>query len=130
LSRLAKKRERILIPTPVLGEVLVHSGNARAQHVQILKKAARFRIAPFDEVAAIQAAEALEKDLKDGFTIKSGAKSERAVIKVDRQIVQIAKIEQVRFIYSNDEGVAKLGERAGISVIDFDTISLHLDPLP
>ena len=49
--------ETVLIPTPVLSEVLVGAGGAGPQYLDILSNTSRFRIAPFDERAAIELAE-------------------------------------------------------------------------
>jgi hypothetical protein len=54
---LEKAKIKIIIPTPVLSEVLVRAGIAASQQiVDHLSKAAVFRIEPFDTRAAIEVA--------------------------------------------------------------------------
>jgi hypothetical protein len=48
--------EKIIVPTPALSECLVHAGPAGAGYLSILSKNAAFRVASFDERAAIEAA--------------------------------------------------------------------------
>jgi predicted nucleic acid-binding protein len=127
--KLQQMNERILVTTPVLGEVLVYAGVATPKYLEILNKTARFKIAPFDEIAAIRAAEMLAADL---VTVgkRGGAVGDWDVIKVDRQIVAIGIVEGVKTIYSNDPRVIKLGERAGMTAINFDRLETHLKPAP
>ena len=127
--KLQQAGERILVPTPVLGEVLVHADAATPQYLDILHKAIRFKIAPFDEIAAVKSAESLAADIK---TIgkRGGAAGDWGVIKVDRQIIAIAMTEQVNTVYSNDPNVKTLGERVGLVVINFDQLPSHINPLP
>jgi predicted nucleic acid-binding protein len=127
--KLQEANERIVIPTPVLGEVLVYADAATPQYLDIMHKATRFRIVPFDEIAGVKAAERLAGDLKSGLGKYGGATGHWAVIKVDRQIIAIAEVEKVKNIYSNDKKVKTLGERAGFVVINFDGLPAHLNPI-
>ncbi len=127
--KLQQANERIVVPTPVLGEVLVYAGAATPKYLDILHKATRFRIVPFDEIAAVKSADTLAADIS---TIgkRGGATGDWGVIKVDRQIVAIAMTEQVKTIYSNDPRVKILGERGGMVVINFNELPTHIHPAP
>ncbi len=48
--------EKIVIPTPALSECLVHTGPAGPEYLTILGRQSCFRIASFDERAAVEAA--------------------------------------------------------------------------
>jgi predicted nucleic acid-binding protein len=128
--KLQQSNERIVVPTPVLGEILVHADTAAPQYLDILHKATRFRVVPFDEIAAVKSSERLALDIKSGLGKQGGATGDWAVIKVDRQIVAVAEVEHVKTIYSNDKKIKILGERAGIVVINFDDLPAHLNPIP
>jgi len=56
IQQVSDDREKVIIPTPVLSEVLVHAGEATQRYLEILNTQAAFRIASFDEKAAIEAA--------------------------------------------------------------------------
>jgi len=128
--RLQEVGERILVATPVLSEVLVYAETATPKYLDILHKASRFKIAPFDEIAAVKAAESLAGDLKTGIGKRGGATGDWSVIKVDRQIVAIAVVESVKVIYSNDPQLKTLGERHRIPVINLSILPTHLVPQP
>lgn len=109
ILKLEEEGNTIVIPTPVLSEILVRSGKAGADYVQILDRSARFKIAPFDTRAAVEVAsmarEASTKENKKGDSTETWAK-----IKYDRQIVAIAKTENVTTIYSDDRNLCALAK--------------------
>ena len=56
IDTLSKTGETIVIPTPALSECLVHAGPAGPDYLSIISKQSCFRIASFDERAAVEAA--------------------------------------------------------------------------
>ena len=56
VETLEKARTRIIIPTPVMSELLVYAGAATAELVARLTRSSTFRVAPFDTRAAIELA--------------------------------------------------------------------------
>jgi hypothetical protein len=105
---LQDKREKIIIPTPSLAEVLVVAGAAGPTYLTQLSNSARFKICPFDEKASVEAAIAIRKALD---SLTKGAKKSGtgtwAKVKFDRQIVAISKVEGAHTIYSDDEDIKK-----------------------
>ena len=86
---------------PALTEVLVHADDAMPSYLEVLNNAARFRIVPFDQRAAIE----LGAIVRDGPSIQDlrvGTSSTRASLKFDRQILAIARVEGESTIYSDD----------------------------
>jgi predicted nucleic acid-binding protein len=125
LQQLDEARTKIVIPTPVLGEVLVKAGAAATEQiVDQLQRNSIFSIEPFDTRAAIEVAtmsrDAMKKGAKRGSSAATWAK-----VKYDRQIVAIAKVLGATTIYSDDRDIAALAKRAKI-----DVISLAALPLP
>ena len=59
LITLEKAREKILIPTPALSEVLVNADEAAPQYLEFLNKTRVFEIVPFDQLAAVEVAESM-----------------------------------------------------------------------
>ena len=114
LSDLGKARNKILIPTPALSEFLT---KADPGILQIIHISAGFKIAPFDERAAIEAA-IMTKDAirrsnkKDPVVAATWAK-----VKFDRQIVAIAKVEGVDPICSTDPDIERHARRVGIECL-------------
>lgn len=121
IRKLSKARTKVVIPSPVLSEILVHAGKAANEYIQNFQQAP-FRIVPFDTRAAIECAETLRRYGMKG----KGAGNPRAKVKFDRQIVAIAQVERVEAIYSDDDDIYNYGKQAGIKVIR--SYELELDP--
>ena len=66
IETLTADGERIIIPTPVLSEILVHAGAGLQGYLDALNGSAAFRIAPFDQKAAIECALAIKDALDRG----------------------------------------------------------------
>ncbi len=121
IRKLSKSRQQVLIPAPVLSELLVHAGKAANEYVQKLQESP-FRIVPFDTRAAIECADAIHRHGLKG----KGKDNPRAKVKFDRQIVAIAQVQRSEAIYSDDGDIFAYGEQAGIRVIR--SYELELDP--
>jgi predicted nucleic acid-binding protein len=128
ISNLAADKEKIVIPTPVLSEVLVHAGAAMQTYLEILNGQSAFRIAPFDQKAAIEAALALSDAMRRGGHRVDAANPDatKTKIKFDRQIVAIAKAEGAHSVYSDDEDVHRYAIHAGLKA--YRTSELDLPP--
>jgi predicted nucleic acid-binding protein len=105
----------IVLPTPVLSEFLVLAGSDGSTYLSELTTTAVFDIQPFDIRAAVEAAAAQRKALDDGDK-KSGTTARWQVVKVDRQFVAVAMVHGVSVVYSDDDGVKRLAEEAGMQV--------------
>lgn len=124
VEQLHRDRVTIVIPTPVISEVLVVTGPEGLEYVYILQKASVFRIEPFDTRAAIELAELTRTALKAGDK-KARIDAPWEKIKLDRQIVAIAKVVGATTIYTNDQKLANAAKRVGLTVI-----GVHELPLP
>lgn len=105
---------RIVIPTPVLSELLIGVGHSRSLVVSELTRTPKFIIAPFDTRAAIELA--LMTDRVGKHFKKSDPGGTYAKVKFDRQIVAICKVNNVKTIYSEDSDIRKIAEAEGINV--------------
>ena len=110
-----QRKTKVIIPAPVLSEVLVHVGSALDRYMDILTKRTVFRIIPFDVRAAIELA-IMTKAALDSGDKRGGVDAPWTKIKFDRQIVSIVKAYGVSEVYSDDFGVKKFGEAAGLTV--------------
>ena len=128
IENLTADKEKIVIPTPVLSEVLVHAGDAMHKYLDILNGQAAFRIAPFDQKAAIEAALAISDAIKRGGLRHDAANPDatKTKIKFDRQIVAIAKSEGAQAVYSDDADVHSYAKHAGLDA--YRTVDLDLPP--
>lgn len=120
IAELQKKRIKILIPTPVLTEVLVRAGKAREAIYQKLAGSSSFQITSFDSRAAMECALLLEAALSSA----EKRKVTNTKFKFDWQIVAIAASHGANIIYSEDEDIFRCGKRADLTVIKIDELAL------
>jgi predicted nucleic acid-binding protein len=104
LSELQKARATIIVPTPVIAEILTQAGAAGPEWLRILTGSRYFKPSPFDALAAVECAAMARTRLGAG---KLSGK-ERVKAKFDEQIVAIGRIERASVIYSDDGDIERL----------------------
>lgn len=123
-------RATIIIPTPALSEFLVLAAGDASTYLSELTDSAVFVVEPFDLKAAIEAAASQRKAMEAG-NKRSGAVGPWQKVKVDRQIVAIAKVHDVDELYTDDDDVRRLAETDGIRVKGVADLPLPpVDPQP
>ena len=115
---LAKRQDKLLIPTPALAEVLARAGVAGPEWLRLLRQSRHVSLGNFDERAAVECAAMAAKRLAN-----RGAASPRWKPKFDEQIVAIANVEGAKVIYSDDADIAAL-VREGVQVIGVAALPL------
>jgi len=126
IENLEHDKAKIIIPTPVLGEVLVHSGKDTDKFLETIRRSNRFDVAAFDQISAIESAELHRRFGTTPANLRGN--STRQIIKIDRQIVAIAKVKGATTLYCDDETMAKFAETIGIKVIKLQELPAR--PLP
>jgi predicted nucleic acid-binding protein len=121
VETLRKASARILLPTPVIAEFLTF---ASSDYLDEINRSQHFEIAPFDQRAAIEAAETLKKAIADGLGKKAGTDGAWQKIKVDRQVVAIARVAGATSIYTTDAAVAILARQSGITPVHVAALPL------
>jgi predicted nucleic acid-binding protein len=119
-----KARQKIVVPTPALSEVLIGAGDAAPKYLDILNRSARFKIVPFGTRAAVEAAAAHRDALRTGDK-REGSDAPWPKVKFDRQIVAIAKVEGAEVVYSNDDDIERFAVRDNLQVV-----KLNMLPFP
>ncbi|HHY38833.1 MAG TPA: type II toxin-antitoxin system VapC family toxin [Clostridia bacterium] len=111
LSELEREKHTVIIPAPVVMEFLL--GVPLERHPDVLESLQkRFRVIPFDVVAASFASEIWLTQFK-GRTIPDSWRLAnpditKAMLKVDIQLIGIALSRRAEVIYSNDTRMKKL----------------------
>jgi hypothetical protein len=118
---LEQKMEKILIPMPVLGEVLVLAGDIGPEYLAQLRRNVNFEFGNFDELAAIEFAASVAEAKRSGDKRRGSDKS-WAKAKFDEQIVAICKVHRVSAIYSDDGDIARLCSHTAIKVISLQSL--------
>jgi predicted nucleic acid-binding protein len=114
IDTLSKTDEKIIIPTPALSECLVHAGPAGPEYLNILGRQSCFRVASFDERAAVEAAIRTSQARQRGHPKGGNPEAAKAKIKFDRMIVAIATVEGATAVYSDDDDVIAYAREAGM----------------
>lgn len=126
VQTLVESGTRVLVPTPVLSELLVRAGDARAEFLTEISNSTAFFIAPFDTKAAVELSFLLEAQKAVGKK-KLSERETWAKMKFDRQIIAIAKVNSANNIYSDDTGLASVAKANGIKTTP--TWELPLPPV-
>lgn len=90
LETLQQQNAKIVIPTPALAEVLVRAAKGGPERLRILSSSKHFRVAPFDERAALEFAARQAERIAAG---ERAPATTRAKAKFDDQIAAIAAVE-------------------------------------
>ena len=113
---LSQAGTKILIPTPVLAEVLVCAGSsAKSAYLAEIQGAATFQIASFDVKSAVELSFLSDGDRKPVGKKKPG-KETWAKVKFDRQIIAIGKAYGIKDIYTDDQHLGEIATLNGIMV--------------
>lgn len=124
VKELGEKNTRVVIPAPVLAELLSYvdadEGTVQAE----LRKIKKVEFGKFDEFSAVELAR-LERDLRRSGVSSSEFFGSRSKLKFDKLIVAIALCYEAPTLYSDDRNVVKIANRIGLNVV-----SSHQLPLP
>lgn len=129
VRKLERRKSTIIVPTPALSEFLAFATRESAKYLSELAQRTVFRVEAFDQKAAIEAAVAHAQAAQHGDK-KDGAIGSWQRVKVDRQIVAIAKVHNVDCLYSGENDVRKLGAAMGVTVKGLDNLPLPPQPPP
>lgn len=113
LERAAKTRSVVVVPMPAFAEYLVRAERAALPIVEELEHKRHVRLMPFDRMAAFECSGMTAAALGRG-NKRDGSSDAWQKIKVDRQIVAIAKAAGARLIVSCDQDVQGNAARVGI----------------
>jgi predicted nucleic acid-binding protein len=123
LKKLERSKAAVIVPAPVLAEVLVRAGAAGPEYLQILERERSIVILEFGKRAAVEAGAMLARLRSDGHKTVGG--DARAKLKFDVMIAAIAKVHGANTVYSDDPDIRQLGRLFG-----YETIGVGALPLP
>lgn len=113
LSLVAKEDGKIIIPMPVFAEYLVGTNEATIAWITALDRKKSIALSPFDKRSAFECA-AMDRSAIGSGDKKNGRLDPWQRIKIDRQIIAIAKVNQVDFIVSEDGGLISTAAIIGL----------------
>lgn len=107
--------DTLVIPTPVLAEVLVQAGDGAPALLEKIQTLARLRVIPFDQRAAVETA-FMEREARESGSKKGASGEPWQKVKFDRQIIAIARVAGADAIYSDDEKLSGFAKSVGMDV--------------
>lgn len=125
LDAVSKGKKKLIIPTPVIAEYLVRADAAGLEWLDTLEKRSGIEVVPFDRIAAFETAQMDRAALGAGDK-RDGSHEPWQKIKIDRQIVGVAKAVGARACITSDAGLKQTALRAGVQVFSIDDLELPL----
>ena len=116
ITNIDDTKQRIVIPTPVMAEVLSAQDRSVKDSYLTLHRDSFFTIAPLDEPAAAEAANITRRIRPLGTITQNRANNGRQEVKVDILIIAIALVNGARVIYSTDPHFKTIAERANLNI--------------
>jgi len=132
INSIAKNREQIVIPAPVLSELLVRTPPDKVSSlIDQFNSSIWFRVESFDVAAAIELGTRTAKAIAQGDK-REGLPAETpwAKVKFDRQIVAIAIVTGASEIISDDGDVKAIAERWGVKVLSLEDLEVPPECIP
>lgn len=124
LLLLAKtNHQRIILPTPVIAEFLAIATEARRDFLDALKRSPAVSTEPFDERSAVEASLIYAAALASRDP-RYGTEEPKQKIKVDTQIVAIAKVHDAGLIVTGDAVIHKIARTTFISASTIEDLPL------
>ena len=108
--------DTLIIPTPVLAEALVRAEDGAPAVLEIISGLARVKVRAFGQRAAIETAFMTREAIAAGDK-KAGAEAPWQKVKVDRQIIAVARVEGATRIYADDKGLISFARTLSMDVI-------------
>ncbi len=113
-----RRGDRIIVPIPALAEFLVFAGADANNYLSDLNNLATVYLRPFDLRAAVELASMEIEAMNVGHKRHpADADAPWQKVKIDRQIVAIAKVANVDAMFTDDKEVAKFARAAGMRVV-------------
>jgi predicted nucleic acid-binding protein len=103
------------IPAPVFAEFLVRTDDATTEMLNAFERRQAVRILPFDKRAAHECALLDRAALATGDK-RGGSKVSWQKLKIDRQIIAIARVNSAQLLLTNDSSLRTLANRLGLPV--------------
>lgn len=118
-----RSSDTLVIPTPVLAEALVKAEDGAPGLLGTLTGMARVKVKPFGERAAVETALMTRSAVEAG-NKKLGSAAPWQKVKVDRQIVAVARVEGAAAIYADDKDLVAFALGLGMEVMSTWTLPL------
>jgi len=127
ISTLSKAGTKLILPTPAVTEMLVSTGESATAVLEILRRQSVFRIADFDQRAALECSVMMSQHWA-GRLKQLKAEVGRHRIKFDLMIVAIARVAGASEILSDDKSVKDVAAITGMPCRGIADLPLPPEP--
>lgn len=124
LKNLSDAAVRVVVPTPVLAELMVSVGPGKVQLLGQINQSTAFSVVAFDQIAAVECACLNDPALAK----KLGPKDSKAKVKFDRQILAIAKVAGAHTLYTDDKRLIACATANGLKTVRMQDLPLPPEP--
>lgn len=121
IQQLDKQKCTLVVPMPALAEYLVKADNAGVESINKFEREKYVLLADFNRAAAFEIS-LLDGAMVNANTKKDGVDQPWQRIKIDRQIVAIAKANSAQMIISQDSGVRAAALRFGMQCMSIEEL--------
>lgn len=111
LEDLDESAVQLVLPTPVLSELLIRAGDRQIEVLAALSNKKSVQILPFDQFAAVENAQLRRTSLS-----KKARGESKKEVSFDLQILAIARVARAKMILSDDVNLRKRARQAGMEV--------------
>lgn len=127
LANVDRAKSKLVIPTPVYAEFLIKAERASVEALKEFQSKRFVEVVPFDLAAAYECSLLDRAAINGSKDKKDGVDESWQKIKIDRQIVAIAKTKGCGLMVSQDVSVAANCVRVNIDVMNIDDLPLPPD---
>jgi predicted nucleic acid-binding protein len=129
MQAIASTNGCIVIPSPVLSEIIVKVPDKTDALLKQIKTSPWLRVEGFDSAAAVELGIRTSRAIAAGDK-REGLQCDWTKIKFDRQIIAIAIVANADVVISDDGDIAAIGERWGVKVQGIDELPLPAELIP
>lgn len=122
-ATLSSSKGRLVIPMPAFAEFLVRTDDATVAWMDGIARKAAVQLAPLDKRAAFECALLDRAALATGDK-RAGRKDPWQRIKIDRQILAIARVAGAELLVSTDGNLRLSANAVGLRALDIDELEL------
>jgi hypothetical protein len=129
IETIAADDGQIIIPAPVLSEVIVKIPDKTDELLKRIRSSPWFKVEGFDAAAAVELGLRTSRAMAAGDK-REGLQTDWTKIKFDRQIVAIAIVANAEEIISDDADIAAIGERWDVRVRSVEDLPIPAELIP
>jgi hypothetical protein len=122
-ATLSASKGKVVIPMPAFAEFLVGADEASSGWMTALMRKAAVQLAPFDARAAVECS-LLDRTALAAGDKKGGRKDSWQHVKIDRQILAIARVAGAELLVSTDGNLRSTSKSVGLRAVHIDELDL------